>query len=122
MSVAQHFDTQARSARREGEEITMALNLVAGDLPRGPGFVGYLYELVADEIEKRIAAGDLEVGTPFPNERQLAEQLETSLGTARRAVEVLRERGLVVTLRSKGTFVVSRERREPMPPEAIKLV
>src|SRR5437870_5131784 len=113
MSVAQHFDTQARSVQREGEEITMALNLVAGDLPKGPGYVGYLYRTIANEIEKRIAAGELEVGMPLPNERQLAEQLETSLGTARRAVELLRERGLVVTLRSKGTFVVSHERCEP---------
>lgn len=31
-----------------------------------------------------------------------------SLGTARRTVRLLRERGLVVTVRSKGTFVTDR--------------
>lgn len=70
-----------------------------GDTP------GYIYQRMADHIAARINAGDLAPNKPLPAERRLAEEYGVSLGTARRATELLRERGLVVTLRSKGTFV-----------------
>ncbi|TMR00143.1 GntR family transcriptional regulator [Actinomadura soli] len=35
-----------------------------------------------------------------------SQQYGVAIGTARRAIEELRDRGLVVTLASKGTFVV----------------
>ncbi|MFD2422203.1 winged helix-turn-helix domain-containing protein [Amycolatopsis pigmentata] len=72
----------------------------------------YIYETMADHIEARIMSGELRPGDPLPAERKLAEDYEVSLGTARRATEALRHRGLVVTLRSKGTFVVDANRRD----------
>lgn len=100
----------------------MSLNLAALELPQYPQHVGYLYQFIADELEKCIRDGALPLGVPFPAERRMAEELGVSLGTVRRVVEELRERGLVVTLRSKGTFLVSRERRNPMSPTSLKLV
>lgn len=74
--------------------------------------MGYLYIQMADHLAKRIAAGELTANTTLPAEVQLARQYGVSLGTSRRATEVLRERGLVATLRSKGTFVVDRSKVE----------
>lgn len=68
--------------------------------------LGYVYEKMADHIELRIKSGDLKPNKPLPAERRLADEYGVSLGTARRATELLRDRNLVVTLRSKGTFVV----------------
>lgn len=89
----------------------MVLKLVGTDGSQRSDAVGYVYLSVADEVERLIKSGELKVNAPLPNERRMAENMGISLGTVRRAVEVLRDRGLVVTLRSKGTYVVSTERR-----------
>jgi GntR family transcriptional regulator len=78
--------------------------------PERPGAVpGYIYEWMVAAIAARIESGDLPANTPLPAERQLAREYEVSLGTARRATQILRERGLVITLRSKGTYVTARQ-------------
>ena len=69
---------------------------------------GYLWRMVADHIAARIAAGELQPGARLPGERDLAAEYGVSLGTARRAVANLRERGLVETLAALGTFVIHR--------------
>ena|SRR5437764_4766747 len=69
--------------------------------------VGYRYSAMADQIQAQIRSGELRPGTPLLAERRLAEVFGVSLGTARRATELLRERGIVYTLRSKGTFIES---------------
>lgn len=74
------------------------------ELPADP--TKYRYELMADHLEERIKRGDLPPNTALPNERDLCVQYDVSLGTGRKVVRELRERGLVVTVRSKGTFVV----------------
>jgi DNA-binding GntR family transcriptional regulator len=62
---------------------------------------------MADHLAARIAAGDLTAGSRLPNERELSREYGVALGTARRAVQELRDRGLVTTLASKGTFVLA---------------
>lgn len=69
---------------------------------------GYLYMQVAEHLAHRIATGDLPMKRRLPAELQLAREYGVSLGTARHATEILREQGIVITLRSKGTFVVAR--------------
>jgi DNA-binding GntR family transcriptional regulator len=69
------------------------------------GEPGYLWEAVAQHITARIEAGDLSAGARLPGERDLAAEYGVALMTARRAIKDLRERGLVRTLPSKGTFV-----------------
>jgi GntR family transcriptional regulator len=66
---------------------------------------GYLYAAVADHIAARIAAGELLPGARLPAERDLAAEYSVAVLTARRAVRELRERGLVITLPSLGTYV-----------------
>ncbi|NDL58872.1 winged helix-turn-helix domain-containing protein [Phytoactinopolyspora mesophila] len=70
------------------------------------GGPGYLFAKVADHIEARIRCGELSPDGRLAGERALAEEYGVSLGTARRAVAELRERGLVVVLPAKGTYVV----------------
>jgi GntR family transcriptional regulator len=65
----------------------------------------YVYIGVADHIAARIEAGELPSGARLPAERDLAADYQVAVGTARRAVEELRQRGLVVTLPAKGTYV-----------------
>ncbi|MFD2420035.1 winged helix-turn-helix domain-containing protein [Amycolatopsis pigmentata] len=69
----------------------------------------YLYQKMAEHLAQRIAAGDLPPNTPLPAERRLAKSYGVSLGTARHATRILRSRGLVVTLRCKGTFIAQRD-------------
>jgi GntR family transcriptional regulator len=68
----------------------------------------YLYEVMAAHIEARISAGDLPAGARLPNERDLAAEYGVSVHTARHAVRVLRDRGMLITRAVKGTFVASR--------------
>ncbi len=69
----------------------------------------YVYMQLADDIEKRIAGGELLPASRLPGERELAEEYGVALGTARRAIKELRERELVVTLPAKGTYIKARK-------------
>jgi GntR family transcriptional regulator len=73
------------------------------------GGPGYRYVKLADYLASRIADGTLRPGAMLPNEGSLAAQHEVSVGTARRAARLLRDRGLVTTLPSRGTFVVTED-------------
>jgi GntR family transcriptional regulator len=63
------------------------------------------YMRVADDIASRIASGELTPGARLRSERDLAEYYEVAYGTVRRAMAVLRERGLIETVQGRGTFV-----------------
>ncbi|NIH82951.1 winged helix-turn-helix domain-containing protein [Amycolatopsis viridis] len=76
------------------------------------GQPGYLYEMMAEHLAARIEAGELLPNTPLPAERRLAAEYGVSLGTARHATHILRERGLVFTIRAKGTFIADEARRQ----------
>ncbi len=65
----------------------------------------YVYVQVANLIERDIRSGRLPVGARLAAEQDLAAEYGIARGTARRVVEELRDRGLVTTLPSKGTFV-----------------
>jgi GntR family transcriptional regulator len=68
---------------------------------------GYEYMRVADDIERRITSGEYAPGSMLPGERAMAEEQGVAIGTIRRAVRELRDRGLVATLPAKGTFVTA---------------
>ncbi|GAB3462391.1 hypothetical protein GCM10027570_48740 [Streptomonospora sediminis] len=65
-----------------------------------------LYRQLADIIAAKIESGEMQPDTPIPSEVRLAEEYGIARLTARRAVRDLRERGFVVTVMGKGTFVV----------------
>jgi GntR family transcriptional regulator len=80
--------------------------LVVSDLEATGGRDADLaYMRVADDIAARIGSGELKSGARLRSERDLAEHYEVSYGTVRRAMEVLRERGLITTIHGRGTFV-----------------
>lgn len=68
----------------------------------------YEYVKVADDLARRIAADELPLGAQLPAEAALGREYGVASRTARRAVQELRERGLVATLPSKGTYVIAK--------------
>jgi len=70
--------------------------------------VSYEWQRVAARIEQQIADGTLPPGAMLRGERSMAEEYGVAIGTVRRAVRDLRDRGLLVTLPAKGTFVAGR--------------
>lgn len=60
-----------------------------------------LAEILAAQIERR----DWQPNRPIPSELQLVQEFGVARGTVRRAIAVLRERGLVFTVPQRGTYV-----------------
>lgn len=67
------------------------------------------YVRVADDVAARITSGELAPGARLRSERDLAEYYEVAYGTIRRAMQVLRDRGLIETIHGRGTFVIKPE-------------
>ena len=63
----------------------------------------YAYVQVADDLQRRIAEG--EISMRLPSERSIAEEYGVAYTTVRHAMAVLRERGAIVTVHGRGTFV-----------------
>jgi GntR family transcriptional regulator len=63
---------------------------------------------IAEELRARIARGELTAGDKLPSERALAEEYGAARNTAREAIRILAEQGLVTAKHGKGVFV-----REP---------
>jgi DNA-binding LacI/PurR family transcriptional regulator len=65
-----------------------------------------LYQRITNHVLAEIKRGVLRPGDRVPSEMELAAQFEVSRITSKRALEVLREAGLVERIRGKGSFVV----------------
>ena len=66
------------------------------------------YRQVASGLREDIAAGKYPTNSRIPSARELAEEYGVALTTAVRAVEELRDEGLIETRRGRGSFVRSR--------------
>jgi GntR family transcriptional regulator len=64
-----------------------------------------LYVQLAAVIRASITSGELSKGDPVPSESYLQQTHGVSRVTARKAIEVLRNEGLVYTLPQRGTYV-----------------
>jgi DNA-binding GntR family transcriptional regulator len=64
-----------------------------------------LYEQIAEILAARIADGTYPPRRRIPSEAAIVEEFSVSRPTARAAVQRLVERGLVVTVRGKGSYV-----------------
>ena len=73
--------------------------------PFKPTQLRLMYEQVAEHIAARIEARELPPGSKLPPERDLAAEYGVAYNTVRRAMDVLRERGLIVTMHGRGTYV-----------------
>jgi GntR family transcriptional regulator len=60
---------------------------------------------IAEAIRNQIESGDLPPGAKLPSERDLASTYGTARNTAREAVRILSDAGLVITDQGKGSFV-----------------
>ena len=69
-----------------------------------------VYVQVADFITAAITSGELAPDGKLTAERDLAAELGVAYDTVRRATALLRERGLIVTVQGRGTFVARPER------------
>ncbi|AXI72795.1 UTRA domain-containing protein [Streptomyces sp. SID8359] len=63
---------------------------------------------IAEELRRRIRDGEIPAGEKLPSERALAEEYGAARNTAREAVRLLAEQGLVTAKHGRGVFV-----REP---------
>jgi len=71
----------------------------------GGGGPQLAYMRVAEDIASRISSGELRPGARLRSERDLAEHYGVAFHTIRSAMKVLRERGLIVSVHGRGTFV-----------------
>lgn len=67
-----------------------------------------MYRQLADLLREQIASGELAPRTPLPSAKTLAQEHGIAIGTVTRAVDVLREEGLVRTIPGRGVWVVDR--------------
>jgi DNA-binding transcriptional regulator YhcF (GntR family) len=67
-----------------------------------------VYRQLADLLREQIASGELAPRTPLPSAKTLAQEHGIAIGTVTRAVDVLREEGLVRTIPGRGVWVVDR--------------
>lgn len=74
-------------------------------MPVNPYGRDHSYVQVADDIARRISVG--EITLKLPSERDLADEYQVAYTTVRHAMQILRERGLIVTIHGRGTFVAA---------------
>ncbi|HEX2262697.1 MAG TPA: tyrosine-type recombinase/integrase [Pseudonocardiaceae bacterium] len=73
------------------------------------------YEKIAAKLRDSILSGDLVEGDFAPTEKQLAEENQVSIGTAHRAMELLKTWGFIRSSRGRRAIIVC-------PPELLKSV
>lgn len=64
-----------------------------------------IYEQVTSQIKTHIISGELQEGDPLPSIRRLAQELQISVITTKRAYEELEKEGFIDTVGGKGCFV-----------------
>ena len=64
-----------------------------------------IYEQIAVQIKNQIISGELNEGEALPSIRKLAQQLQISVITTKRAYEELEKEGFIDTVGGKGCFV-----------------
>ncbi|MFD8529472.1 GntR family transcriptional regulator [Streptosporangium canum] len=78
--------------------------------PRGPVPI---YQVIVNAIKNDVAAGRLQPGQALPTEAKIGEIHSASRLTVRKAMAVLREEGVIYTVRPEGSYVG--------PPDAPKI-
>lgn len=71
-----------------------------------PSFAGPLYAQVAGILRAKICALEWTARAPLPNEVTLARDIGVSIGTVRKALEMLEGERLIQRRQGRGTFVV----------------
>jgi len=66
-----------------------------------------IYDQILRQVRAQILSGDLTEGEALPSIRKLAQTLQISVITTKRAYDELEREGLIDTVGGKGTFVAS---------------
>ena len=72
-----------------------------------------VYRQVAAVIRARIESGEIPDGRAVPSEKQLMGEYGIARETARKAVKVLRDEGLVEIVQGRGAYVIPAASRKP---------
>lgn len=86
-----------------------------------------LYQVIVRDIEEKIRNGQLRAGEPILSIGQMCDYYQVSAITAKGAVNTLRQRGLIHSIKGKGSFVVETPRRaepeaKPQPLKGVALL
>jgi GntR family transcriptional regulator len=73
-----------------------------------------IYEQIRRQIQGHILKGELQPGDALPSIRNLAQQLQISVITTKRAYDELERDGFIETVTGKGSFVA------PQNPEMLR--
>ena len=68
------------------------------------------YRQIAAILRRRIESGQYPPDTRIPTESELVDAFEVARTTARRAIAVLREEGLIYTVPQRGSYVTRKSR------------
>lgn len=66
-----------------------------------------IYEQIVRQVKAQIIAGELGEGEALPSIRRLAQDLQISVITTKRAYDELEAEGFIDTVAGKGTFVAA---------------
>jgi GntR family transcriptional regulator len=80
-----------------------------------------IYEQINRQIKTQIISGDLAEGEPLPSIRKLAQELQISVITTKRAYDELEHEGFINTVSGKGTFVAV-QNQELLKEKKMKIV
>ena len=80
-----------------------------------------IYEQVTRQIKGQIISGELREGDTLPSIRKLAQDLQISVITTKRAYEELQREGFVDAVEGKGSFVAM-QNKELLREKKMKLV
>jgi GntR family transcriptional regulator len=72
------------------------------------------YQVIADALRQRVRAGEYAPGRVLPSEAELGVEFDASRVTVRRALEVLRDEGLVDARQGFGWFVATSPIPQPL--------
>jgi len=83
-------------------------SMTSPDVEAAPLVSQPLYAQIRDRLLNRIVKSEWVPGEAIPNEFKLASQYRVSIGTVRRAVTDLEDRGVVKRVHGRGTFVAGK--------------
>ena len=72
------------------------------------------YRAIAEDVRRRVVDGEYAAGSLLPSEAELGAEFDASRVTVRRALEVLRDEGLVDARQGFGWFVASAPLRQSL--------
>jgi GntR family transcriptional regulator len=80
-----------------------------------------IYEQVTRQVKAHIISGELREGESLPSIRRLAQDLQISVITTKRAYEELEKEGFIDTVEGKGSFVAM-QNKELLREKKMKVV